>query len=385
MKYYIVVGEASGDLLGSNLMKAIISNDNEAEFRYWGGDRMKAVGGTLVRHYKDHDFMGIVEVAKHLPTILGNMSFCVEDIKEYKPDCVIFIDFPGFNLKVAKKIKDINATIFYYVSPTIWAWKENRVNIVKKYVDRMFVILPFEKSFYKDRHNVDVDFFGHPLLDQIAATPEKTTRDEFLQQNQLPDKDIIAVLPGSREAEIRENLRTMQEIADDFSDYTFVIAGMSRFPKEKYMQYISKQNVKVIFDQTYDLLRKAKAAIVVSGTATLETALIGTPEMLVYKTSQITWSIGSLFVDLKYLGLPNLILDRSVIPEVLQKEMTGANIKKQLELLLFDEETKKRTQQKYADLREALGGGGASERVGKAMVDYLRRDDRSIYYRNMYK
>lgn len=385
MKYYIVVGEASGDLHGANLMKSILKNDPKAEFRFWGGDKMKSVGGTMVRHYKDHDFMGLVEVIKNIRTILGNMKFCVSDIESYNPDCVLFIDFPGFNLKVAKKIQHIRATIFYYISPTIWAWKENRVELVKKYIDRMFVILPFEQKFYKDRHNVDVDFFGHPLLDSIENDKNIITKDEFILNNKLPNKEIIAILPGSRESEIRENLNIMQEISDDFAEYQFVIAGMSRFSEAHYKQFITKKNIHIVMDQTYNLVRNSKAAIVVSGTATLETALLECPEILVFKTHKLTWAIGRLFVNLKYLGLPNLIMEREVIPELLQQNLTSANIKHELEKILFDTDYNDDFKNNYKLLKQKLGGSGCSERLGKQIVEYLIENDITKYYRKNFK
>lgn len=382
MKYYIVVGEASGDLHGANLMKAIIKNDPNAEFRFWGGDKMKAVGGTIVRHYKDHDFMGLVEVIKHLRTILGNISFCASDIEQYNPDCVLFIDFPGFNLKVAKKIQHLNTTIFYYISPTIWAWKEKRANLVKRFTDRMFVILPFEKAFYKKRHNIDVDFFGHPLLDAIEAEKEKMDKETFISSNNLPNKKMIAVLPGSRESEVRENLKTMQEIADDFADYQFVIAGMSRFSIDYYQKHISKKNVSVVLDQTYELVRKSEAAIVVSGTATLETALLGTPEIIVFKTHQLTWTIGNWFVDLNYLGLPNLIMGNGIVPELLQRDMTSSNIKSRLNNILNNYHYRQQMLDDYDELKNKLGGIGCSDRLGAEIVNNLNKNDKSKYYRH---
>lgn len=373
MKYYIIAGEASGDLHGANLMHELKKLDTKADFRFWGGDKMQEQGGELVRHYRNHDFMGFVQVVKNIRKILGNMSFCKKDIAAYKPDVVILVDFPGFNLPIANFVKNkLGIRTFFYISPTIWAWKENRIKKIKRSVDRMFVILPFEKQFYKERHNYEVDFCGHPLLDQIAQTDLSTSQAEFIASNQLDAKPIVAVLPGSRTAEIEENLKCMQSIAPNFSNYQFVIAGMDRFNESFYRSKITAANVSVVFNQTYQLIKLSKAAIVVSGTATLETALIGTPEVLVYKTSQITWSLGSLFVKLKYLGLPNLIMDAPIIPELLQKNMHPESLQASLESLLFDSAVRNKMLADFEALRNKLGGAGASERIATKMWEYLQ-------------
>jgi len=369
----LIAGEASGDLHGANLMHELKKNDADADFRFWGGDKMAEAGGELVRHYRNHDFMGLVQVVKNLRKIMGNMAFCKKDIAEFNPDVVIFVDFPGFNLPVANYVKNkLQIRTFFYISPTIWAWKESRIKKIKKSVDRMFVILPFEKDFYEKRHNHHVDFCGHPLLDQIAQTDFSSSETEFIASNKLESKPIIAVLPGSRTAEIDENLKCMQSVAPFFEGYQFVIGGMSRFDESFYRSKITVPNVSVVFNQTYQLLKHAKAAVVVSGTATLETALIGTPEILVYKTSPITWGIGSLFVKLKYLGLPNLIMDDSIIPELLQKEMNPENLRKTLESILFDADVRGKMLADFDALRAKLGGAGASKRVAEKMWAYLK-------------
>ena len=371
MKYYLIAGEASGDLHGSNLMKYLKQFDPDAEFRFWGGDLMKAQGGTLVRHYKDHDFMGIVEVVKHLPTILGNIGFCKNDIEMYKPDAVIFIDFPGFNLRLVKFVKSLGIKSFFYISPTVWAWKENRVKTIKKYVDHLFCIFPFEKEFYEKRHNYPVDFVGHPLLDSIHGNSLNVSIEEFIKENNLPDKKIVAVLPGSRHYEIRDNLAMMQSIIPNFPDYHFVVAGMKHFSPEFYSQYITNKNISVLFGKTYPILKVASAAVVVCGSATLETAIIGTPEVIVYKTSPITFYLGKLFVKLDFLGLPNIIMNRQIVPEFLQKDMTSLNIASALELILHDEATRNRIFKDYGELADKLGGPGASKRVAENITKYL--------------
>lgn len=373
MKYYIIAGEASGDLHGANLISEIIKNDSTAEFRIWGGDLMaQAANCDLVKHYKTYDHMGIVEVIKHLRTILKNIEFCKEDIKNNKPDAIIFVDFPGFNLKISPFAKSLGIKTFFYISPTVWAWKENRVKNIKATIDHMFVELPFVKTFYETRHNYNVDFVGHPLLDSIAAFTEKMTIDEFIKHNNLPQKKIIAVLPGSREYEIRENLKTMQTISEEYQDFEFVVAGMSRFSKEFYAKYITAKNVSVIFDQTYELLKKSEAAIVVSGSATLETAIFKIPEIIVYQTSPITFYIGKMLVNVSFLGLPNLIMNKKIVPELLQKDMNPENLRKALSKILFDEDAKKEIQFQYEELHKNLGNIGASKRTADLIAKYLK-------------
>jgi lipid-A-disaccharide synthase len=372
MKYYVIAGEASGDLHGANVLREIARNDASAEFRLWGGERMSdAVQTPLVKHYKTYDYMGIVEVIKHLRTILKNKAFCKQDIAQYKPDAILFIDFPGFNLRIAPYAKSLGIKTFYFISPTVWAWKESRVKTIQASVDHMFVELPFVKTFYETRHNYHVDFVGHPLLDSIHAFSPKYTYEQFIQKFTLPQKPIIAVMPGSREYEIRENLLTMQAISHNFSEYEFVIAGMSRFSKEFYTKYITASNVSIVFDATYELLSKADAAIVVSGTATLETALFGVPQVIVYKTSPITFYIAKMVVNLNFLGLPNLIMNEQIVPELLQKDMNSKNLNASLHNVLFSSEVRKQIAEKYAALREKLGNVGAAKRTADLIQKYL--------------
>lgn len=372
MNYYLIAGEASGDLHGSNLIKALKVVDEQATFRIWGGDLMaEAAGVDLVKHYRTYDYMGIVEVVKHARLILNNMNFCKQDIAEHKPDAIIFIDFPGFNLKIAPYAKELGIPTFFYISPTVWAWKENRVKKIKKCVDHMFVELPFVKTFYETRHNYHVDFVGHPLLDSIAQFKEKHTVESFKATNNLPNKKLIAVLPGSREYEIRENLKTMQSISEKYTDYQFVVAGMSRFSLDFYKKYITASNLSVVFDQTYELLKKSEAAIVVSGSATLETAILNVPEIIVYQTSPITWYLGRLFVKLNNLGLPNLIMEHTIVPELLQTDMRPKKLAEALDAILYDEKFRNDILDNYTKLRDKLGNEGASRRVAEHIQTYM--------------
>ncbi len=373
MKYYLIAGEASGDLHGSHLVTELKKCDPDAQFRIWGGDLMaQAAGCELVKHYRTYDYMGIMEVVKHARLILNNIQFCKNDIAAHKPDAIVFIDFPGFNLKIAPFAKQIGIPTFFYISPTVWAWKENRVKTIKATIDHMFVELPFVKKFYETRHNYYVDFVGHPLLDSIAQFKEKHTLESFKAANNLPDKKLIAVLPGSREYEIRENLKTMQSISEKYTDYQFVVAGMSRFPLDFYQKYITAKTLSVVFDQTYELLKKSDAAIVVSGSATLETAILNVPEIIVYQTSPITFYLGKLFVKLQNLGLPNLIMEHQIVPELLQADMTPKKLSEALDSILYDEKFRNDILDNYALLRERLGNEGAARRVATLMQKYLK-------------
>ena len=372
MNYYIIAGEASGDLHGANLITALRQSDENATFRLWGGDLMaKAADTELVKHYRTYDYMGIMEVVKHARLILNNISFCKQDIAEHKPDAIIFVDFPGFNLKIAPFAKSLGIPTFFYISPTVWAWKENRVKTIKKNIDHMFVELPFVKTFYETRHNYHVDFVGHPLLDSIAQFKEKYSLESFKKANHIPDKKIVAVLPGSREYEIRENLKTMQSISEKYTDYQFVVAGMSRFSLDFYQKYITAQNISIVFNQTYELLKKAEAAIVVSGSATLETAILNVPEIVVYQTSPITFYLGKLFVKLNFLGLPNLIMEHQIVPELLQSDMTPKKLSEALDSILFNPQFRSDILDNYAQLRNKLGNEGASQRVAAHIKTYL--------------
>lgn len=372
MKYYIIAGEASGDLHGSRVIREIKKNDANAEFRVWGGDKMaQAANTSLVKHYKDYDHMGLVEVVKHARKILRNIDFCKKDLAQYMPDAIIFIDFPGFNLKIAPTAKQLGIATFFYISPTVWAWKENRVKLIKQCIDHMFVELPFIKNFYETRHNYKVDFVGHPLLDSVSEfSSQFSSIEEFIQANKLPQKPIIAVMPGSREYEIRENLKTMQMISEEFAEYEFVIAGMSRFSEEFYRKFITANNVSIVFDQTYELLSKATASITVSGTATLEAALFNVPEIVVYQTNPLTFYVGKMLVKLNHLGLPNIIMERGIVPELLQSDVTAKNLRAALKTVL-NKEKRAEIFESYKELRQRLGEEGAAFRVARNIQKYL--------------
>ena len=366
MKYYIIAGEASGDLHASNLMKALKQKDQNAEFRFWGGDLMQKQGGTLVKHYRDLAFMGFLEVVQNLGTILNNIKFCKKDIQENRPDVLILVDYPGFNLRIAKFAKELGIKVVYYISPQLWAWKEGRVETVKKYVDEMLVILPFEKDFYK-KHQVDARFVGHPLLDAIEGL-QPIDVQEFKKENNLNDKEIIALLPGSRKQEISKMLELMLSVRNDFKDYQFVIAGAPSLDKNFYEQFVDA-DVHFVSNRTYDLLRCSKAALVTSGTATLETALLNIPEVVCYKGSRISYEIGKrLIKNIKYISLVNLIMDKEVVTELIQNELNTKNLVQELNKIL---NTEKRTQilTDYEVLRTKLGGSGASQNAAEIIVN----------------
>ncbi|MCY1663484.1 lipid-A-disaccharide synthase [Chryseobacterium sp. SL1] len=365
MKYYIIAGEASGDLHGSNLMKALKQKDSTAEFRFWGGDLMAQQGGTLVKHYRDLAFMGFLEVAMNLRTILNNIKFCKEDIKNNRPDVLILVDYPGFNLRIAKFAKELGIKVVYYISPQLWAWKEGRVEIIKKYVDEMMVILPFEEDFYK-KHGVHSHFVGHPLLDAIS-TLQNIDVEVFKKENNLNEKEIIALLPGSRKQEVEKMLEMMLSVRPYFKEYQFVIAGAPSLPKEFYQNYVD-ENVHFVANKTYDLLRCSKAALVTSGTATLETALLNVPEVVCYRGSKISYAIAKRLVkNIRYISLVNLIMDREVVKELIQNDLNTNNLVEELKKIL---ETEKRTQllRDYDLLREKLGGKGASENAADVIL-----------------
>lgn len=370
MKYYIIAGEASGDLHGSNLMKQLKLQDPNAEFRFWGGDLMQEQGGTLVKHYRDLAFMGFAEVIMNLRTILGNISFCKKDIENYRPDAVILIDYPGFNLRVAEFVKSLGIKVYYYISPQIWAWKTGRVHTIKKFVDRMFVILPFEKDFYS-KYDYEVEFVGHPLLDALQNLPE-INLEKFKSDNHLDNRKIIALLPGSRKQEIRVKLPIMLSVVKDFSEYQFVVAGAPSMEESFYKTVAKGVDMKIVFGKTYDVLRSAEAALVTSGTATLETALLNTPEVVCYKGSRISYEIGKRVVKhIQYISLVNLIMDKEVVKELIQSELNYKNLKSELNLIL---NAPKRQQilSDYELLRQKLGGSGASERTAELIVEDLQ-------------
>tara|TARA_R110001583_G_scaffold163880_2_gene316358 strand:+ start:18951 stop:20057 length:1107 start_codon:yes stop_codon:yes gene_type:complete len=367
MKYYIIAGEASGDLHGSNLMKAIIEKDSEADIRFWGGDLMEEVGGTLVKHYRELAFMGFAEVLMNIRTIFKNITFCKKDILNFKPAVLILIDYPGFNMRIAEFAKKKGIKTHYYISPQIWAWKENRIHKIKRDVDEMSVILPFEKDFYEKKHNFPVHFVGHPLIDAILNR-EQIGETVFREKYNLSKKPIIALLPGSRKQEIKKMLSIMLKMADKFQAYQFVIAGAPSQDYDFYEQFMNKENVKFISNKTYDLLSLSYAAIVTSGTATLETALFKIPEIVCYKTSWISYQIGKLLVNLKYISLVNLIMDKEVVKELIQNDFNEKSLEQELHKIL-DDKQRAIMFSNYFDLEKKLGGKGASKKVAELIVN----------------
>ncbi|HSM48974.1 MAG TPA: lipid-A-disaccharide synthase [Draconibacterium sp.] len=375
MKYYLVAGEASGDLHGSNLMKEIKLADTNAEFRFFGGDLMQAVGGDLVKHYREMAFMGIVDVVLNMKSINRNMKFCKTDLLQFNPDVLILIDYPGFNLRIAEFAKQNNIKIFYYISPKIWAWKEYRVEKIKRVVDRMFTIFPFETEFYR-KHNFEVDYVGNPTLDSIAEFRIKAlSRKEFFEKNGLDNRPVVALLAGSRVHEIKYLLPLMLEMAEQFKDFQFIIAGVNTINLEVYNKIIQNKPVKLIFGQTYDILNNAHTALVASGTATLETALFDVPQTVIYKMEG-GWLVDVIFRNfvLKPIAasLPSIIVNEVIIKEFIQMKMTFANVKAEMEKLLFDENYRKKILGDYQRLKEILGETGSSKRAAQKMVELLK-------------
>lgn len=363
MKYYLIAGEASGDLHGSNLMKALQKEDAQAEFRFWGGDLMKAAGGTEVKHYRDLAFMGFAEVVMNLGTIFKNIKFCKKDIDNFNPDVIIFIDYPGFNLRIAKWAKQQGYKTHFYISPQIWAWKEGRIKDIKRDVDEMYVILPFEKDFYENKHNYPVHFVGHPLIDAIY-NQKQVDPDTFKKENGLDDRPIVALLPGSRKQEITKMLEIMISAAKDFKEYQFVIAGAPSQEQSFYESFLTVKNVNFVTNKTYDLLSISDAALVTSGTATLETALFKVPQVVCYKGGRISYEIAKRVINLKYISLVNLILDQQVVTELIQTDFNTKRLKEELAKIL-DPYKRATMFLDYYDLEKKLGGRGASKKTAK--------------------
>lgn len=368
MKYYIVAGEASGDLHGSNLMKALKERDSEANFRFWGGDLMQAVGGELIKHYREMAFMGFFEVATHLRQVLNNIKVCEIDILLYEPDVLILIDYPGFNLRIAEFAHEHGIKVIYYISPQVWAWKKSRIHKIKRCVDEMIVILPFEKEFY-ERHGVPVHFVGHPLLDAIDKDiRESETVINFRKHNQLDERDIIAILPGSRKQEIVKMLPVMLEVTTQYPQYQFIVSGVNWQPQTLYEKYLKGTNIKIVYDQTYPLLLNAKSALVTSGTATLETALLGTPQVVCYKGSTISYIIAKqLIKGINYISLVNLILDKPAVVELIQYEMNAKRLAQEFEKITFDEQNIQRMKADYANLHHLLADSHASDNAAEVI------------------
>lgn len=369
MKYYIIAGEASGDLHGANLMKALYKEDANADIRFWGGDLMQHVGGTLVSHYKERAFMGFFEVIRNLTKVLGFLKFCKKDIAQFKPDVVVFIDNSGFNLRVAKWAKQEGFKTNYYISPQVWASRAGRVKDIKRDVDKMFVILPFEKEFYK-KHNYNVDFVGHPLIDAIADRKQVGIK-KFREAYTLGNKPIIALLPGSRKQEITKMLSVMLSLVDDFPEYKFVIAGAPSQDFSFYQNIIGNRKVSFINNKTYDLLSVSYAALVASGTATLETALFKVPQVVCYKGGSISYQIAKRIITLKFISLVNLIMDKEVVTELIQNDFNKKNLKKELTKIL-EKEYRENVFLEYFELEKKLGGKGASKKTAKMIINNLK-------------
>jgi lipid-A-disaccharide synthase len=369
MKYYIIAGEASGDLHGSNLIKSFKKLDDKTEVRAWGGDLMQNAGAKIIKHYRELAFMGFVEVIKNLGTILKNISFCKKDIIEFRPDVLILVDYPGFNLRIAKWAKLKGIKVVYYISPQIWAWKESRIKTIKSSVDKMLVILPFESAFYK-KWNYDVDYVGHPLVEVV---------DSFLQNQTTPrkswgDRNVIGILPGSRKQEINIKLPIMLEVAKLMPNLQFIVAKAPGIEDAFYDNLLKDlKNVSTLKNQTYNLLYEAKAALVTSGTATLETALFGVPQIICYKGSSISYEIAKRIIKIKYIGLVNLIMDKPVVKELIQNDLTTENIITELNAILNNTSKQGQIFDDYVTLKNLLAtGGNASKNAADIIFNYIK-------------
>ena len=367
MKYYIIAGEASGDLHGSNLIKEIIDLDPNADIRAWGGDKMKDSGAVVVKHFKDLAFMGFYEVLINIRTILKNISFCKKDILSFNPDKIIFIDYPGFNMRIAKWSKKYKFKTIYYIAPQLWAWNEKRIKEIKKYINSLYVILPFEKEFFESKHNYPVKFLGHPLADSIY-----NFKINYKSSNQLitdDKKPIIAILPGSRKQEIKKILNIVLKTVEYFSEYQFIVAGAPNIELSYYTSIIKNKKIKVIENKTYELLSVSYAAIVTSGTATLETALFKVPQIVCYKSSYFSFFIAKLLVNIKYISLVNLIMDQEIIKELIQGDCNKEKITNELRKIL-NSNNRKVLKVKYDELAFILGENGTSKRVA---IDIIKK------------
>ncbi len=371
LKYYIIAGEASGDLHGSNLVAAIKHADSSAKIRGWGGDKMEAAGMQLVKHYRELAFMGFIEVVKNLGTILKNLTRCKQDIASFQPDVLVLIDYPGFNLRIAKWAKAQQIKVVYYISPQVWAWKENRVKMMKQCIDEMLVILPFEKEYFKNKWHWDVTYVGHPLIEEINKKQQQGT-DLVIKTNDsaINKKPVVALLPGSRTQEIEKKLPVMLAVSKTFPTYQFVVAQAPALEASFYEQFTTPYpNVSIVNNRTYDLLMQSTAALVTSGTATLETALFGVPEVVCYKGSEISYQIAKRVINIQYISLVNLIMNKQVVRELIQGEMNVANITKELQLLLTNTEKQLQLKEDYTNLKALLhAGGNASQKAASIII-----------------
>ena len=368
MKYYIIAGEASGDLHGSNLVRELKKLDTSAVIRCWGGDKMRQAGAELVKHYRDLAFMGFMEVLMNLRTIFRNLAFCKEDILQFKPDALILIDYPGFNLRIAKWAKEKGLKVIFYISPQVWAWKEGRVKMMKECIDKMIVILPFEKDYYKSKWNWDVEYVGHPLVEVINGERSRIDVPKF------SDKPVVALLPGSRKQEILKKLPVMLGVSKSFPGYQFIVAKAPGVEESFYSELLHPySNVSTVSNQTYPLLLQAKAALVTSGTATLETALFGVPEVVCYKGSAVSYQIAKRVIKVKYISLVNLIMDKLVVNELIQDELTEKNLLQELNELLTNKQRQAQLATDYAALSQILGEGGhASAKAAESIYRFMR-------------
>lgn len=371
MRYFIIAGEASGDLHASNLMRELLRMDSTAEFCFLGGDLMQAQGGTMIKHYRQMAFMGFVAVLKNARTVLKNMSDCKQALVGFKPDVLILVDYPSFNLRMARFAKEkLNIPVYYYISPKIWAWKEFRIKQIKRYVDKMFTIFPFETAFYA-KHQYSVEYVGNPIVDSVFTRPnQQQTFEEFCIQNNLTYKPIIALLAGSRKQEIAACLPRMINACLRFTDYQIIIAGAPGINPDFYHSILNRNNVPIIFGKTYDLLQQSKVAIVNSGTATLETALIGIPQVVVYHVAmgRLAYWLKTVVIKVKYISLVNLVAEKEVVKELIAHQFTAGNVSLEIEKLLHDEEYRIKMLNEYAELKMSLGEIGAAERTAKKIV-----------------
>ncbi len=365
-KLYIISGEASGDLHGANVMKELYAGQPDLDIRFWGGDKMQAVGGTLAKHIRDLAFMGFVEVLMNLPTILKNIRFCKQDILDFQPDALLLIDYPGFNMRIAEWAKKNNIKVYYYISPTVWAWKENRVHKIKRDVYKLFCILPFEADFYKKYH-YDVEYVGHPLLDEIENYRE-LPKQELPLSDLSDERPVIAMLPGSRKQELRTKLPVMLPLVDLFPQYRFVIAGAPNMDMSIYKELIGEKKVEVVYGMTYPLLQQSEAAVVTSGTATLETGLFEIPQVVCYIGNAISYQIARRLVHVKYISLVNLILDKEAVTELIQNDCTTERLAKELALVIEGGSKREQILRDYTQLKDMLGKGGASAKVAQAVL-----------------
>ena len=371
MKIYIIAGEASGDLHASNLIKAIHQIEPKVSFRCWGGDKMKDAGATVVKHIKELAFMGFIEVLFNLNTILSNIKFCKKDILKFSPDAIVLVDYPGFNLRISTWAKKQNIPVYYYISPQIWAWKQSRVYKIKASVKQVYTILPFEKDFYK-KFDLEVEYVGHPLVEEISGfLNKKNSKDSFLKKHNLSQLPIIAILPGSRHQEINVKLPLMLEAARKFKSHQIIVAGAPNIDEINYLKN-GLVNEKLIYGMTYEVISHSDVAVVTSGTATLETALLETPEVVCYKGSTISYLIAKLLIKIKYISLVNLIMNKEVVLELIQKDCSSEKIKKELDNLIYNSSYKDKMLNSFKELKAMLGDGTTSKKIAQSLIEDIK-------------